>query len=128
VKKENEQNATNPRDCGIRAEDCALAHLQSQGLTLLTRNYRMPGRRGNEIDLILREKNGTIVFVEVRSKRCATVGGYAAESVTSRKQHKIIRAAQYYLLKWRTLPPCRFDVVSIDNEVIEWIKAAFNAE
>jgi putative endonuclease len=124
---EQKQVQTSPRQCGQLAEERALDYLQTQGLAFLTRNYRMPGRRGNEIDLILREIDGTVVFVEVRSKR-SSVGGSAAASVTASKQRKIIRAAHHYLLRWRQLPPCRFDVVSLNDQQIEWIKAAFDAK
>jgi Holliday junction resolvase-like predicted endonuclease len=67
-------NATT-RQRGNAAEDRALAYLQAQGLQLLERNYRTPGRGGGEIDLILRERDGTVVFVEVRSRSSNAVGG-----------------------------------------------------
>ena len=50
------------RQRGNAAEDAALAHLQAAGLQLLERNYRTPGRGGGEIDLIMREPDGTVVF------------------------------------------------------------------
>ena len=56
---------------GDAAESAALAHLEGGGLTLVRRNYRVargPHARGGEIDLILRERDGTLVFVEVRSR------------------------------------------------------------
>ena len=37
-------------------------------LQLVVRNYRTPGRGGGEIDLVMRERDGTLVFVEVRSR------------------------------------------------------------
>jgi len=43
--------------------------LQHHGLTLVERNYRVaagPRRHGGEVDLIQRERDGTLVFVEVR--------------------------------------------------------------
>ena len=51
---------------GDAAEDAALGHLQRQGLKLVQRNFKTPGRGGGEIDLIMREPGGTLVFVEVR--------------------------------------------------------------
>ena len=115
---------------GVKAEDRALAFLQRKGLTLVTRNYRVargPSQRGGEIDLILRdETDGTLVFVEVRA-RASTAQGGAAASVNAGKQRRLIYAAQHYLLTWRALPPCRFDVVAVDGEEIEWIPAAFDA-
>jgi putative endonuclease len=31
------------------------------------------------------------------------------------------------LLRYASLPPCRFDVVAIEGEQLQWLKAAFNA-
>ncbi|MDT7833817.1 YraN family protein [Aquabacterium sp. OR-4] len=114
---------------GDDAEARALAHLQAQGLTLLARNYRLAGgprQRGAEIDLICRERDGTLVFVEVRARRSAGHGG-AAASVGHGKQQRIVRAAQHYLLRFDRLPPCRFDVVAIDGGEIAWLRGAFEA-
>ncbi len=111
---------------GQAAEDRALAHLLRAGLTLLERNYRTPGRGGGEIDLILREPGGTLVFVEVRARAGLSHGG-AAASVGATKQRRIVLAARHYLLRHRSPPPCRFDVVAIDGERIEWLQAAFDA-
>lgn len=114
---------------GDAAEARALAHLLAQGLTLVQRNYRVargPNARGGEIDLILRESDGTLVFVEVRSRTGAAHGG-AAASVTATKQRSLILAAQHFLRTQRSLPPCRFDVIALDGDRIEWLKAAFDA-
>lgn len=78
------------------------------------------------MDLILRDRDGTLVFVEVRSRSAAEHGG-AAASVTRGKQRRIIRAAQHYLLRLPSLPPCRFDVVAIDGDALVWLPAAFDA-
>ena len=108
------------------AEDAALAHLLAAGLTLVERNYRTPGRGGGEIDLVMREAGGTLVFVEVRARAGTTHGG-AAASVGAVKQRRIVLAARHYLMRHRSPPACRFDVVAIDGDHIEWLKAAFDA-
>jgi putative endonuclease len=113
---------------GDDAESRALAYLQRQGLVLVQRNYRVAGgpyARGAEVDLILRERDGTLVFVEVRSRAGASHGG-ALASVGSAKQGRIVRAARHYLLRLPVLPPCRFDVVALDGGQIQWVKAAFD--
>ncbi|BEP59824.1 hypothetical protein GmRootV213_03780 [Variovorax sp. V213] len=67
---------------GDAAEDAALDHLQDAGLVLVARNYRMPGRGGGEIDLIMRDPHdATLVFVEVRQRSTGTHGG-AGGSIT----------------------------------------------
>jgi putative endonuclease len=114
---------------GDNAEERALSHLQRQGLRLVCRNYRVAGgpyARGGEIDLILWDSDGTLVFVEVRARANGSAGG-AAASITGAKQRRIVRAAQHYLLRMAKLPPCRFDVVAIDGDALQWIRAAFDA-
>lgn len=118
---------------GNQAEQRALDHLQRQGLRLVERNYRLAGgpfARGAEIDLILREPDGTLVFVEVRARAggAGGPGGGAAASVTTAKQRRIVRAARHYLLRLPKLPPCRFDVVAIEGEQLHWLRAAFDAD
>jgi putative endonuclease len=115
---------------GDAAEDLALAYLQKAGLRLLVRNFKTPGRGGGEIDLIMQAPDGTLVFVEVRQRKNASHGG-AAGSVSPLKQRRIILAARYYLARLSKLPPCRFDVVSIEGAVgaqqVQWLQAAFDA-
>ena len=114
---------------GDAAESAALAHLKGFGLTLVRRNYRVargPHARGGEIDLILRERDGTLVFVEVRHRTDGAHGG-AAASVGVAKQRRLVLAARHFLAGMDPLPPCRFDVVAIDGERVEWLRAAFDA-
>lgn len=107
---------------GAAAELLALAHLQSQGLTLVERNYRC---RMGEIDLIMRDA-GTTVFVEVRLRGRGAFAD-AAASIDARKQGRIIAAAQHYLMG-KPEQPCRFDCVllsRLEAGDIEWLRAAF---
>lgn len=126
---------------GDAGEASACAFLQQQGLTLLARNYRSPGRGGGEIDLIMRDRQGTLVFVEVRTRKHGEYGG-AAASVDPRKQRRIVLAAQHYLMGLGAdIPACRFDVVVLqgpgagvdapipaDDPSLEWFRAAFDAD
>ena len=114
---------------GDAAEALALAWLQRGGLSLVQRNYRValgPRARGGEIDLVMRDRDGTLVFVEVRSRASAAQGG-AAASIGAVKQQRLVRAAQHFLLQWPSPPPCRFDVVAIDGDRVDWLRAAFDA-
>jgi putative endonuclease len=116
------------KSVGDAGEALALAHLERQGLTLVQRNYRVaagPNARGGEVDLILRERDGTLVFVEVRARSSAAFGG-AAASVTASKQRRLVFAAQHFLRRYNALPPCRFDVVAIEGESVQWLRAAFD--
>ena len=114
------------KKAGDAGEDDALAYLQDKGLRLVTRNYRTPGRGGGEIDLIMRDGDGTLVFVEVRQRAGRSHGG-AAASVGFAKQRRIIFAARHYLMALTTVPPCRFDVVALEVDGLQWLPAAFDA-
>ncbi len=104
----------------------ALAHLARAGLRLVARNYRTPGRGGGEVDLILRDTDGTLVFAEVRQRASARFGG-AAASVGATKRRRIVFAARHFLMRLPETPPCRFDVVAIEGTRVEWLKGAFDA-
>jgi len=123
------REAGSRKSTGDEAESRALAHLQRHGLLLVQRNYRVargPRARAGEVDLILQERDGTLVFVEVRKREDVSHGG-AAASVSLHKRRRITFAAAHFLLRLASTPPCRFDVVAIDGERIEWLKAAFDA-
>lgn len=123
---------TSSKQRGDAAEDEALRHLQAQGLHLVRRNFKTPGRGGGEVDLIMREPDGTLVFVEVRQRASATQGG-AAASIGRTKQRRIVWAARYFLLRYPNAPPCRFDAVVLQGRLgdsactVTWLPAAFDA-
>ena len=113
---------------GRAGEALALRYLEARGLRVLERNYRVArgrSRRGGEIDLIARAADGTLVFVEVRVRRSGAGGG-AAASVSPAKRARLIYAAQTYLSQLARVPPCRFDVVAVDGDQVQWLKAAFD--
>jgi putative endonuclease len=111
---------------GLHFEVLAAKHLRKQGLQLLTRNYRCPP---GEIDLVMLDRD-MLVFVEVRF-RANTGHGSASETVDFRKQRKLQRAAQYFLLQHKphAQRACRFDVVGIDLVAgqlqLNWLRNVF---
>ncbi len=107
---------------GAGAEDQAARFLASRGLTIVERNFRT---RLGEIDLVARE-GATLVFVEVRYRASGGYGG-ALESVTGAKRARIVAAANQYLARLGAEPPCRFDVVALEEGAPQWIRAAFDA-
>ena len=123
----NNTKQASTKKIGDAAEDEALLFLQQQGLRLVCRNYRTPGRGGGEIDLIVRDRDGTLVFVEVRRRKSRAHGG-AAASVGRTKQARVVLAAQHYLLRVRTLPQCRFDITEVTPDGCHWLRAAFDAQ
>lgn len=119
------------KQLGDAAEHAAQNHLQQKGMRLLQRNFRTPGRGGGEIDLIMRDADGTLVFVEVRQRSGATHGG-AGGSIGVAKQRRIVFAARHYLARLPVMPPCRFDVVLVhgragEHTEVEWLRGAFDA-
>lgn len=110
---------------GQKGESEALAYLRSRGLKLVTRNYRC---RMGELDLIMSDDD-TLVFVEVR-KRGGNARIAPALTVTYTKQQRLIKAARHYLMTHaaQASRPCRFDVVGVADDDIQWIPNAFDAE
>lgn len=114
------------RQQGANCEQQARRLLEKSGLRFVAANVRY---RSGEIDLIMRDKQ-TWVFVEVRYRRSAQFGG-AAASVNRSKQHKLLRAAAQWLLERGqsfATAACRFDVVAMTGEQVEWLPNAFTAE
>jgi putative endonuclease len=102
---------------GHHYELAASAYLRRRKLVPVDQNFRC---KGGEIDLIMRD-GATLVFVEVRQRASSRQGG-AAASITPAKIRRLVCAAQVYLLRFPVTPPCRFDVVAIDGEHIEWLQ------
>jgi putative endonuclease len=113
---------------GRAGEALAQRHLEARGLRILARNYRVArgrSRPGGEIDLVAVEPDGTLVFVEVRVRR-GHMGGGAAASVGPAKQARLVHAARTWLAALPRVPPCRFDVVAVDGDRVQWLQAAFD--
>ena len=107
---------------GDAGEARAAAHLAAHGLRVVARNYRV---KCGEIDLVCRDGAAT-VFVEVRRRARADFGG-AGESITRTKQSRLILAARHWLAEHGDTA-CRFDVVLIDGDGLEWLRNAFTAD
>lgn len=86
-------------------EERAAGFYRRRGAEILGRNVSYPV---GELDLIAREEDGTIVFVEVKTRSGPGYGG--AEAVTGRKLARLRRAAARWL-EGRPAVPVRFDVV-----------------
>jgi putative endonuclease len=119
---------TDPRmQRGLDCETLAVSHLQDSGIEVLARNLRC---KSGELDIVARENN-VLLIIEVRQRTHKDYGG-ALESVTWRKQRKIIRATRYFLQvhrEWRGFR-LRFDVVAVEGTPegehrINWVQDAF---
>jgi putative endonuclease len=92
--------------------------LKRKGLKTLTRNFSC---KTGEIDLVMVDSDGTLVFVEVKTRASedfspsSSMGHLPAESaVTKTKQTRMLRTARYFLATNNIENrPFRFDVVTI---------------
>ena len=106
---------------GQQYEELALRYLLDQGLVLIARNYRC---RWGELDLLM-EEQGTLIVVEVRFRKSDRYGG-ALESVTAKKQARVVAATKHYIMTHKINQPIRFDVLAITGDSqLDWIKNAF---
>jgi putative endonuclease len=114
---------------GQASEQLAVEYLQSQRVRILARNLRC---KAGELDLVGLDGD-VLAVIEVRQRAGTRFGG-ACASVTRRKQHKIIRAAGYFLqrrMEWRSRV-MRFDVFAVEGPPdgprrMLWLKDAFRA-
>jgi putative endonuclease len=113
---------------GAAFEMRAREFLQRQRLRFVAHNVSC---RGGEIDLVMRDRDGALVFVEVRARAQRRYGG-AAASIGWQKKQRIVRAAQHYLATRSCgssdQPACRFDVIAFDSGRLVWLRDAFRAD
>ena len=111
---------------GQQTEALACQYLKQQGLQFITQNYHCAM---GEIDLIMVTKK-LLLFIEVRYRQNDSFGS-AADSVTRKKQQKIIQTAQHFLLENPDycIYDCRFDVMAMSPKGqgyhYDWITDAF---
>jgi putative endonuclease len=119
---------TSTADTGQLGERIAAEYLADQEYEILVKNYR---KSFGEVDIIARERE-VLVFVEVKTRQASAYCS-PLEAVDVRKQRRLSRTAQEYLLSRRMEDfPARFDVIAIvlnqNNQpaTIEHIRDAFD--
>lgn len=91
-------------------EQRAQKFLKKQGYTTLAKNYLC---KTGELDLVMAETDGTIIFVEVKTRSTEDFAE-PEDAITTSKKQRMSRAAQYFLNSYNIENrPCRFDVVTI---------------
>lgn len=97
-------------ELGRAGEQVAIRWYEDEGYTLLGHRQRM---RAGEIDAVVEDDDGTVVFVEVKSRRGSAFG--AAEAVTTKKLATMRRCAAQWLEEYSAdaYRPVRFDVVEV---------------
>ncbi len=109
---------------GEKGEGLAVKFLKKKGYKIIKQNYKTPI---GEIDILAKDKE-TLVFIEVKTRESVEYG-LPFEAVNSYKKRKIANVALLYLKRFKEIPPCRFDIVSIyykqGKPEFELIKDAF---
>ncbi len=106
---------------GDIGEISATQFLENNGYKILHTKYKT---KFGEIDIIAL-KDGVIVFVEVK-RRSTLAYGRPIEAIDYRKQQKIRRVAEFYLMINRKYySDCRFDVIEILDKQINHLVNAF---
>ena len=113
---------------GDLGEAAAAGYLRKKGCILLASKWHC---RYGELDLVAREKDGTICFVEVKL-RSGGFAGLPREAVDRRKRERLRAAAACYLsLHGLEDAPARFDVAEIYTDAahrplrLEYLEDAF---
>lgn len=103
---------------GRWGEAVASRYLEKRGYQILARNARTPY---GEIDLVARQKDGCLVFVEVKT-RTNVVFGLPEEAVDARKLKHMVAAAEAYWLAFLEQHPeigdqsWRIDVIAVQGK------------
>ncbi len=109
------------RKQGNKAEDEAAKYLKAKGYKILKRNYLCPV---GEVDIIA-QKEGALIFVEVKQRSSADFGG-AVAAVTKAKQNKVAKAAVAFLKESNlSYTSIMFDIIAITEGQLEHIENAF---
>jgi len=95
---------------GKWGEKHCLSYLKKKGFKFLDHNFRC---RQGEIDLIMADSDGTVVFVEVKTRENEDFTD-TEDVITFAKKSRMKKAARLFLAKHKIEDrPLRFDVVTI---------------
>lgn len=97
-------------ELGALGEQVAVEYLTGLGLRVVARNWRC---RYGELDVIAAENDGTLVFVEVKTRTGDGFGGLE-QAVTPQKVRRIRRLAAIWLSGQNTCwSQVRIDVIGV---------------
>lgn len=104
------------RKLGTKGEDHATRYLYEMGYDIVVRNWRC---KVGEIDLIAIQDD-ELVFIEVRSRQGNEALNQAAESITPKKQERLLKLAEIYTAEnpHENIKTTRIDVlvIALDGE------------
>ena len=96
-------------ELGKWGEDLATAFLEKNGYEIIERDWKS-GRR--DIDIIAKDDTGTIIFVEVKTRRNHAFGE-PEDAIDYRKIQSLQQAINHYIKFRRLNSQVRFDIISI---------------
>src|SRR5579862_3774125 len=111
------------RRTGVRGETFAYWYLRKNGYVIVSRNFMVPGMKG-EIDLAGYDGK-VLAFIEVKTRtsdadEIVNPGERKVlpeDAMNSGKRHSIVRVAQMFMAEWRLKNcDCRFDVLAIESQ------------
>jgi putative endonuclease len=111
------------RKTGVRGETFAYWYLRKHGYVIVSRNFMVPGMKG-EIDLAGYDGK-VLAFIEVKTRtsdadeivKPGERKVLPEDAMNAGKRHSIVRMAQMFMVEWRLKNcDCRFDVLAIESQ------------
>jgi len=101
---------SDPHRLGRWGQNQAEKYLRRRGLKTIARNYAYSG---GELDLVMADRNGTMVFTEVKTRQYEDRFP-AVAAVNQEKQRKIIRTAKRFMRQFNlSQTALRFDIITV---------------
>ena len=109
---EQEGHIESRQELGRKGEEAAVRYLKSRGYAIVKRNWFC---RFGEADTIARDPEGTLCFIEVKTRQ-SVEAGLPEEAITRSKQSRYERIALCYMMvtdDWDDNDSVRFDAIAI---------------
>ena len=109
---EQEGHIESRQEPGRKGEEAAVRYLKSRGYAIVKRNWFC---RFGEADIIARDPEGTLCFIEVKTRQ-SVEAGLPEEAITRSKQSRYERIALCYMMvtdDWDDNDSVRFDAIAI---------------
>lgn len=101
---------SDPKKLGRWGERQSEKYLARRGFSMIARNFRC---KIGEIDLIMSDDSGAIVFIEVKTRRSESLAN-AQDAVNFPKRQKLVNSAKYFVKQYDIKGrPLRFDVMAV---------------
>lgn len=111
MESKTNDNRTERRKTGDIGEEAAANYLVKKGYSIIARNFKC---KTGELDIVAMNSEGILAFVEVKSRK-STDYGLPCQAVSEKKRQRLIRTAQFFLLKnpqLRRFQP-RMDIIEL---------------